>query len=133
MRSSSSAERFAALRAARELESCSDLDLRSLLAYADEVRLCAGERVADEGRFCTEFLVVMQGTLRARSVVIRPGESWGWDSMWERSTNPATVVAETDARVLVMSHAQFRAVKALVGPETGRPCVPEDAQVQIVA
>ena len=133
MRSPSARDRFDALRAVRELASCSNDDVWSLVAYADEVSLRAGERLAYEGRLCTEFLVVIDGTLRARSDLMRQGDSWGWDAMWERSTNPATVVAETDARVLVMSHAQFRAVKALAGPGAGWSCVSEDAQVQIVA
>ena len=130
MRSASVRERFDALRAVRELASCSDDDVWSLVAYADEVSLRAGERVAYEGRLCTEFLVVIDGTLRSRSDVIGHGDSSGWNAMWERSANPATVVAQTNARVLVMSHAQFRAVKALVVRE---PCTPDEARVQIVA
>jgi hypothetical protein len=34
--------------------------------------------------------------------------------MWEMAANEATVVAETEARLLVMGHAQFRAIKAIV-------------------
>jgi CRP-like cAMP-binding protein len=113
--------RYAALRAVAELEACSDADIWSLLAYADEVRLCAGDRVAQEGRYCTELVVVMEGTLSGRSRRVGPGETIGWTAMWERSTNPVTVTAESDARLLVMSHDQFRAVKALVGPGLVRP------------
>lgn len=109
------ARRFAALRAVPELAPCSDPEIRSLLAYADEVRLFARDAVAQEGRYCAELVVVIEGTLRSRSHLVGPGETIGWDEMWERSTNPATVTAETDARLLVMSHDQFRAVKALVG------------------
>jgi hypothetical protein len=36
----------------------------------------------------------------------------GWRAMWERGPNEATVVVESEARLLVMGHAQFRAVKA---------------------
>jgi hypothetical protein len=35
--------------------------------------------------------------------------------MWERGPNEATVVVESEARLLVMGHAQFRAVKAEAG------------------
>ena len=132
MRSADSGERFGALRATRELAGCTDEAVRSLLVYTDEANVFAGERLAHEGHFCTELIVVVDGTLRARSSVIGPGGTYGWDAMWERSTNRATLVAETDARVLVMSRAQFRAVKAMV-PEPRRPCVPDEAQVQIVA
>lgn len=108
--------RFAALRAVPELAPCSDSEIRSLLAYADEVRLFARDAVAHEGRYCSELVVVIEGTLQARRRLIGPGEAIGWRAMWERSTNPVTVTAATDARVLVMSHDQFRAVKGLAGP-----------------
>jgi len=35
--------------------------------------------------------------------------------MWERSVNDLTLVAETDTRLLVMGHEQFRAVKGIAG------------------
>jgi CRP-like cAMP-binding protein len=92
------------------------LEVWSLLAYADEVRVFAGDGVAQEGRLCNELVVVVQGALCSGSQLLGPGEIVGWSEMWERATNPATVTAETGARLLVMSHDQFRAVKALVGP-----------------
>jgi len=115
---SSAHARFSALRAVRELDTCSDKEIWSLLRYADEVRVPAGDRVAEEGRLCTEFVTVMEGvlctTFHGLSKLLGPGGSYGWDAMCERSTNRATVTVEADARLLVMSHEQFRAVKALV-------------------
>ena len=116
MKTSTERSRFAALRAVAELAPRSDADIWSLLPYTDEVRLLAGDSVSQEGRLCSELVVVIEGTLCNRSHQVVAGETVGWDEMWERSTNPATVTAETDARLLVMSHDQFRAVKALVGP-----------------
>jgi CRP-like cAMP-binding protein len=121
MKTSGQRARFAALRAVAELAPCSDADVWSLLVYADEVRLFAGDRVAQGGRSCTELAVVIEGTLCSRSRLLGPGATVGWDEMWERSTNRTTVTAETDARLLVMSHDQFRAVKALVDPGLVRP------------
>jgi hypothetical protein len=115
---SSAYARFFALRAVRELASCSDKEIWSLLRYADEVRVLSGDRVAQEGHLCTEFVAVIEGTLCARfhgvSMPLGPGDTYGWDAMWERSTNRTTVTVEADTRLLVMSHEQFRAVKALV-------------------
>ena len=116
MSTSTQAARFAALRAVPELARCPDAGIRSLLAYADEVSVFAGDRVAQEGRYCTALVVVIEGALCSGSHLVRPGETVGWEEMWERTINPAAVTAETDARLLVMSHDQFRAVKALVGP-----------------
>ena len=113
--------RFAALRAMRELAGCSDRVVRSLLASADELRLPAGAGVAQAGRYCSELVLVMEGTLRAISSGtaqrLGPGDSLGWAAMWDRSVNQATVIAETDVRLLVIGHAQFRAFKACVDRE----------------
>ena len=133
MRTQSAAQRFNALRTLPELSACSDQDVWSLVAYADEARVCAGERVAQEGRHATQFLVVIEGILREGYSLIGPGAGVGWDAMWDRAINATTVVAETDARVLVMSHGQFRAVKALVSRESRSAHVADEAPVQIVA
>jgi len=109
--------RFATLRGMPELADTSDQDLWSLLSFADELRLHAGATVAEAGRYCSELIVVMQGTLRAMSNGtarrIGPGDSLGWTAMWDRTINEATVVAESDVRLLVVGHAQFRAFKAV--------------------
>jgi CRP-like cAMP-binding protein len=111
------------LRSTAELRSCSDRQLRSLLPYFDEVTVPAGQRIAIEGRLCSEFLVVMWGRLRVRSSrdgdrVLHAGDSYGWRAMWERAANQDTVVAESDTRVLVAGHAQFRHLKS-VGVKPG--------------
>jgi len=106
--------RFAALRAIPELAASPDRDIWSLLRYADEIRVPKGCRIAEEGRPAVEFVVVIDGALRAASQLLGPGTSFGWDAMWERSTNQASVTVDADARLLVMSHEQFRAVKGLV-------------------
>lgn len=109
--------RFAALRAVRELTDCSDKDIWSLLGSADELGLPAGAHVAQAGRYCTELIVIMEGTLRAISDGtanrLGPGDSIGWQAMCDRSLNGATVVADSDVRLLVIGHAQFRAFKAI--------------------
>ena len=107
-----------ALRSTPELEGCSDRQLRSLLPYLDAVVVPAGRPVAIEGQLCSEYLVVMWGRLRVRSSrrgerTLNPGDSYGWRAMWERAANDATVGAESDARLLVAGHSQFRLLKSL--------------------
>jgi len=116
--------RFQALRAVRELAACSDGEISSLLRYTDEVAMSPGEVVAQGGQLCSAFVVVVQGTLCAGFRQLGPGDSFGWDAMWERSVNPATVVADSDARLLVMSHDQFRAVKGATPPCEPRVLAP---------
>jgi len=113
--------RLQALRSSRELAHCSSSQLRGLVQYVDEVAVPAGSRIATEGQVCNQFLIVIEGRLRVaapghRCHTMGPGDSWGWNAMWDRSANDATVVAESDARLLVMGHAQFRAAKAIANP-----------------
>ena len=110
--------RIETLRATRELASFEDRKLQWLLKYFDEVSLPAGTLVAREGERASEFIVVIGGRLRATapragSNTLIAGDTFGWEAMWEREPNSATVVVEADARLLVMGHAQFRAVKAV--------------------
>jgi CRP-like cAMP-binding protein len=113
--------RIEALRAAPELGSYSDRDLQGLLPYFDEVTLPAGTVVAREGERCSEFVVVLNGRLHTSAGCIPTrtlcaGDSLGWEAMWQRLPNDATAVVDADAQLLVMSHAQFRAIKAIAEP-----------------
>jgi CRP-like cAMP-binding protein len=110
-------DRLAALRATPELAGWRDRSLQALLPYFDEVSLPAGRRIAVEGRRCAQFVIVLSGVLESRSRSrdsrrLGPGASFGWRAMWERGLYEATVTVEADARLLVMGHAQFRAIKA---------------------
>lgn len=115
--------RLAALRATRELAHCSDRQVRSLLPHVDEIAVPAGSRIAVEQQPCVQFLIVVKGRLRADSRdgaprALCPGDSHGWTAMWERAASDSTVVAESDSRLLVMGHAQFRAAKAVAARPT---------------
>jgi CRP-like cAMP-binding protein len=110
--------RIQVLRSTRELGGWSRTQLESLLGHVDEVVVPAGCALAAEGRYCSQFVVVADGYLSASrgkngQRTLAPGESFGWRAMWLRGTNEETLVAESDARLLVMGHAQFRAVKGL--------------------
>jgi len=113
--------RIDALRAAPELALYSDRDLKTLLPYFDEITVPAGSVVALEGERCSEFVVVLNGRLHTEGSsthtrTLRAGDSLGWDAMWKRLPNDATAVVDTEAHLLVMSHAQFRAIKAIADP-----------------
>src|SRR5215471_895167 len=115
-------DRLRALRALPELGHLSGSDLRGLLPHFDQITVPAGTMVARAGRFCTQYVVVLDGRLEAgtdTSPIAPAGASCGWEAMCERGVNPATVVAATDARLLVMGRAQFRAVP-LEAREQGR-------------
>jgi CRP-like cAMP-binding protein len=112
------ASRLDTLRSTAELAGCSPTELRSLLPYLDEVTVPAGTRIAVRGESSNQFVIVAEGRLRADSPdhgrhTLLPGETAGWAAMWEMAANDETVIAETEARLLVMGHAQFRAIKAI--------------------
>ena len=106
--------RLWALRALPELAHLSESDLRCLLGHFDEVRVPAGTVIARGGQFCGQYVVVLDGRLETRTSPGSPAgaasASCGWDAMCERGVSPATVVAASDARLLVMGRAEFRAV-----------------------
>jgi CRP-like cAMP-binding protein len=85
--------------------------------YFDEVEVSPGELIASEGALCHQLIVVVDGRLEARTGgrahTLLAGDSFGWSAMERRGLNEASVVAVTGARLLVMSHAQFRAADAL--------------------
>lgn len=110
-------ERLRVLRGTAELGGASDEALRSLLPFFDEICLPAGVVLAREGRLSHEFFVVAAGEVevcrQGSATRLRPGESFGWTAMRERGRHDATVVTMSPARLVVMSHAQFRAAEAL--------------------
>lgn len=87
----------------------------------DEVFVRRGECIGVEGRLCHQYVVVAEGRLSARrgectrELVV--GDAVGWNAMRARGVNEATVVAATDARLLVMSHAQFARITAAAPPK----------------
>jgi CRP-like cAMP-binding protein len=112
------ASRLDTLRSTAELAECSTAELRSLLPYVDEVTVPPGTRIAVRGETSNQFVIVAEGRLRAGSPhygwhTLLPGETAGWATMWEMAANDETVIADTEVRLLVMGHAQFRAIKAI--------------------
>lgn len=106
--------RLRALRALPELAHLGGSDLRALLRHFDEITVPAGTVVARAGRLCAQYVVVLDGRLVTKTDPGSPaaaiGASCGWDAMCERGISRATVLAASDARLLVMGRAQFRAV-----------------------
>ena len=117
-------ERLGVLRGVTELAGASEATLRSLVPYFDEVSLPQGAVLAREGRLGHEFFIVADGEVAVcrdgQALGLRPGESFGWKAMHERGRHDATAVTTSPARLLVMSHAQFRAAEALVGSSVQR-------------
>jgi CRP/FNR family transcriptional regulator, cyclic AMP receptor protein len=98
--------------------SCSERELRFLATQADAVQAPAGEVLTVEGRPPDTFYMLLEGVVRVRTaghpdVQYGPGAAFDVVAMAERSPARATITAEGPVRMVVMSHAQFRAVAAL--------------------
>jgi CRP-like cAMP-binding protein len=109
--------RLQALRALPELSRFSERQLRSLLPYLGETSVPPGQRLAKAGDPCAQYVVVLEGELEACNGsgprLLSAGTSAGWKAMWERGNSDATLETASEARLLVIGRADFRAVRAL--------------------
>ncbi len=93
-------------------------ELEFVASRADEVEAKAGKRLTTQGTPGDSFYILLDGEADvAVDGLARPalkkGDFFGEISMLDRGLASATVTTRTDARMLVMSHAQFRdAIKA---------------------
>jgi CRP-like cAMP-binding protein len=121
--------RIRILRMTKEFEGSSDAQLDGLLPFFDEVVVPYGTRIAQEGSFGHQFVIVASGELetcrQGKRGRLEPGDTFGLAAMYEQGRYEATVTAMSSARLLVMGHAQFRAVKTVVGapPEASEPAL----------
>jgi CRP-like cAMP-binding protein len=96
----------------------SDRELEFVASRADEVDAKAGTKLTTQGRSGDSFYVLLSGEADVeidgeRRATMKTGDFFGEISMLDRGLASATVTTTTDARLLVMSHAQFRdAIKA---------------------
>jgi CRP-like cAMP-binding protein len=112
--------RLEALRALPELREVGDSRLAGLLRHFDELEVEPGSLLVRAGRPAAEALLVVEGRLEVTGAggvaSLGPGEAWGWRALAERGVHPATVVAGTRARLLVMGRAQYRALAGFGPP-----------------
>ncbi len=93
-------------------------ELEFVASRCDEVDVRAGERLTTQGRPGDSFYVLLEGEASVEidgspRPTMKTGDFFGEISMLDRGLASATVSTKTDARLMVMSHAQFRdAVKA---------------------
>jgi CRP-like cAMP-binding protein len=88
-------------------------ELEFVATRADEVDAPAGQKLTTQGRPGDSFYILLEGEAYVdvdgkprRSM--KTGDFFGEISMLDRGLASATVTTKTDARLLVMSHAQFR-------------------------
>ncbi|TMC07618.1 MAG: cyclic nucleotide-binding domain-containing protein [Chloroflexi bacterium] len=92
---------------------CGPRELEFVASRTDEVEVAAGHPLVHQGQLGDTFYVLLDGRAdvqvdgQARPA-LGPGDFFGEISMLDRGPATATVVTSTPARLMVMSHAQFR-------------------------
>jgi CRP-like cAMP-binding protein len=94
---------------------CSAGELRRIAALTNEIDAPAGKvliRKGDPGREC---FVILEGSAKVsipgkKGRTMRPGECFGELALLDTSPRSATVTAETDMRLVVLSSREFWAV-----------------------
>lgn len=94
---------------------CSKKDLQRIAKASDEVDVEAGRVLVDQGKAGHEFFLIIAGTATVKRndrkvATLGPGQYFGELSLLDRGPRSATVVADTDLRVLVLGQREFAAV-----------------------
>jgi CRP-like cAMP-binding protein len=110
-----------ALRQVPLFARCTSQELEFVASRTDEVEVPAGRLLVQQGRPADTFYVLLEGEAELEvdgkpRPTLKPGDFFGEISMLDRGPATATVVTRTPARLMVMSHAQFRdAIKGSEG------------------
>jgi CRP/FNR family transcriptional regulator, cyclic AMP receptor protein len=94
---------------------CAKHELRRIAALVDEIEAPKGKTLAREGETGVEFFVVVEGTAtatrRGRKVAtIGPGSFFGELALLDQGPRAATVTADTDMQLLVLTSRSFSAL-----------------------
>jgi CRP-like cAMP-binding protein len=90
-------------------------DLQKIARASDEVEVKAGRVLVDQGRPGHEFFLILEGTASVRRnnrkvAELGEGMYFGELSLLDRGPRTATVVADTDMKVLVLGQREFLGV-----------------------
>ncbi len=103
------------LRRVSLFSSCSNKDLEKIAKAGDEVTMEAGSLVVDQGQTGREAFVILKGSATVRRngkkvATLGPGSVVGELSLLDHGPRTASVVADTDCVMLVISQRQFLGV-----------------------
>lgn len=94
---------------------CTSKDLEKIAKAGDEVVMPAGSLIVDQGQTGREAFILMAGTATVRRnnkkvATIEPGAVIGELSLLDHGPRTATVVADTDVTLFVISQRHFLGV-----------------------
>lgn len=92
---------------------CSKKELEFLASRTDEVDVKADYALTRQGAPTDSFFVLLEGEAKVdvsgkARPVLKAGDFFGEIGMLDRGPATATVITTTPAKMMVMSHAQFR-------------------------
>src|SRR3954451_1492698 len=95
--------------------SCSTKDLQKIAKAGDEITMAAGTTIVDQGQTGREAFVVLDGTVTVKRnnkkvTTLGPGTVVGELSLLDHGPRTATVIRETDCKLLLISQRHFMAV-----------------------
>ena len=87
-------------------------DLQRVAKASDEVAIEAGRTLVEQGRTGHEFFLILEGEAVVRRnnrkvATLGPGQHFGELAILDRGPRSASVVANTDMRVLVLGQREF--------------------------
>ena len=93
----------------------SKVDLHRVAGAADEVAVKPGRVLVEQGRLGHEFFLILEGSAVVRRnnrkvATLGPGAYFGELSLLDKGPRDATVVAETDMRLLILGQREFLAL-----------------------
>ena len=94
----------------RLFSSCTKKELQTIIKASDELSIKAGTVLVDQGAAGTQSFVILEGSATVKRngrkiAVLGTGATVGEMSLLDRGPRTATVVADTDMRVLVIGSA----------------------------
>jgi CRP-like cAMP-binding protein len=110
-------ERVALLQGVSLFSNCSKEELRRIATLVTLHEAPQGSVLSEQGQVGLEFFVIVEGSAIATRNGIRlahlgPGSFFGELALLDGGTRTATVVAETDMRLLVFSRREFSQLHA---------------------
>jgi CRP/FNR family transcriptional regulator, cyclic AMP receptor protein len=111
------------LKKVRLFSGCSRQELSKIASLTTETHVPAGTVLAKQGQAGDEFFVIVEGTAVASRNEVElarfgPGSFFGELALLDGGERTATVVVESDARLLVLSRREFQSLH-MVAPEVG--------------
>lgn len=109
------------LRAVSLFSSCTNKELEKIAKAGDEVTMPAGSLIVDQGQTGREAFVILAGSVTVKRNgkkigTLEAGAVVGELSLLDHGPRTATVIAETDTTLLVISQRHFTGVLYEVPP-----------------